>query len=266
MTIPPALLEPDARARVAPAPAPQPLAPARWDWAGVRSVLFVRLRSIGDAVLATPALHALRRFLPDARIDLLLEDWVAPLLENSADVTRVIRVARGSKRSRLSVARELRTARYDVAFNLHGGSTASLVTWATGARHRVGFAAYSFARLHNHAAPPSAELWRSAHTHSAEQQLALLGWTGVPVSDRPRSRLVVAEDAARSVARKLEGAGVETRPRRSSARRCPARRAPATPARSSASRNASSASPSSASRRPSGACWRRAARGGAGIE
>lgn len=208
-SLPPALLEPEARAAAPPASsAPQPLAPARWDWGGVGSVLVVRLRSIGDAVLSTPALHALRRFLPAARIDLLLEDWVAPLLENSADVTRVIRVERGSKRSRLAVAGELRAARYDVAFNLHGGSTASLLTRASGARRRVGYAAYSFARLHNHVAPPSAELWRRAHTHSAEQQLALLGWAGVPVSDRPRSRLVVSAEAAASIARRLEGAGV----------------------------------------------------------
>ena len=213
-SLPRATAEPRAEGRAADDPdaprAPQPLAPARWDWRGVRSVLCVRLRSIGDAVLSTPSLHALRRFLPGVRIDLLLEDWVAPLLENSRDVDRIIRVERGSRRARLSVARELRAARYDVAFNLHGGSTASLLTRASGARHRVGYAAYGFARLHNHAAPPAAELWRREHTHSAEQQLALLGWTGVPVTDRPRSRLVVSGEAAASVARRLAGAGVET--------------------------------------------------------
>ncbi|HZG50989.1 MAG TPA: hypothetical protein VEZ40_02535, partial [Pyrinomonadaceae bacterium] len=35
---------------------PQPLAPPRWDWSKVRRVLVVRLRSIGDTVLATPSL------------------------------------------------------------------------------------------------------------------------------------------------------------------------------------------------------------------
>ncbi|MFX9246858.1 hypothetical protein ABTN73_20525, partial [Acinetobacter baumannii] len=60
---------------------PRPLAPARWDWREVKRVLVVRLRSIGDAVLATPSLLALRRFLPEAEIDVLLEDWVAPVLD-----------------------------------------------------------------------------------------------------------------------------------------------------------------------------------------
>ena len=51
------------------------------DWKSVRRVLVIRLRSIGDTVLSTPSLIALRRFHPDAQIDILLEDWVAPLLD-----------------------------------------------------------------------------------------------------------------------------------------------------------------------------------------
>src|SRR5438045_1929599 len=179
---------------------PRPLAHARWDWTTVRRVLVVRLRSIGDTVLATPSLHALRRFLPGARIDVLLEDWVAPLLEGSPDVDRVVTVRRRSKSSRLQVARRLRAENYDVVYNLHGGSTAALLTRATGARHRVGYADYSYASLHNHAAPPSSKLWGRQKTHSVEQQLALLGWTGVPVTDRRATGLAATHAAAGSAA------------------------------------------------------------------
>ncbi len=186
--------------------APQPLAPARWDWDEVRRVLVVRLRSIGDTVLATPSLYALRRFLPEARIDVLLEDWVAPLLDASPDVDRVITVKRHDTSSRLRVVQSLRAEGYDVAFNLHGGSTAALLTWASGARHRVGYQSYRYARLHNHAAPAASELWRREKTHSVEQQLALLGWTGVPVSDRPPTRLNVTVEAERSITCRLRDA------------------------------------------------------------
>jgi predicted lipopolysaccharide heptosyltransferase III len=189
--------------------APRPLAPARWDWSRVERVLVVRLRSIGDTVLATPSLRALRRFLPGARIDVLLEDWVAPLLEGSTEVDRVLTVRRKSQSSRLAAARRLRAEGYDVAYNLHGGSTAALLVRASGARHRVGYADYAYASLHNHAAPPSSELWGREKTHSAEQQLALLGWTGVPVTDRPASRLAVMPEASAGVARRLrEEAGL----------------------------------------------------------
>lgn len=188
---------------------PQPLATARWDWREVRRVLVVRLRSIGDTVLSTPALHALRRFLPDAEIDILLEDWVAPVLEGFTEVNRVVTVGRGNVRERARVARELRGARYDVAFNLHGGTTATFLARASGARHRVGYASFRYSRLHNHAAPPANELWGKPATHSVEQQLALLGWAGVPVSDRPPARLAVTPEADASVAEKLRAKGVE---------------------------------------------------------
>ncbi|MDQ3253952.1 MAG: glycosyltransferase family 9 protein [Acidobacteriota bacterium] len=191
--------------------APRPLAAARWDWSGVRRVLVVRLRSIGDTVLATPSLFALRRFLPQARIDLLLEDWVAPLLDGSPDVDHIITIKRRDTASRLTVVRQLRATRYDVAFNLHGGSTAALLMRASGARHRVGYAGYRYQRLHNHAAPPASQLWQRDQTHSAEQQLALLGWTGVPVSDRPMAQLVVTADADARVARRLRDIRLDAR-------------------------------------------------------
>src|ERR1043166_2952267 len=125
----------------------QPLAPARWDWSSVRKILVVRLRSIGDTVLATPSLFALKRFAPHAKIDILLEDWVAPVLDGSDLIDRVITIPRHSNAARARVARELDRASYDVAYNLHGGTTATFLTLATGAKHRVGFTTYQSARL-----------------------------------------------------------------------------------------------------------------------
>ncbi len=186
---------------------PQALAPARWDWSSVRRVLVVRLRSIGDTVLTTPALFALRRFLPEVQIDILLEDWVAPVLDGSDLINRVIATPRNSTSARARLARELRAARYDVVYNLHGGTTATLLTRATGAKHRVGFAHYQYARLHNHSAPTSLEIWQRPSLHSVEQQLALIGWTGVPVTDRPPTRLAVTDRSLLSVSEKLRAAG-----------------------------------------------------------
>jgi len=189
---------------------PQALGPARWEWSEVRRVLVVRLRSIGDTVLTTPSLFALRRFLPDTQIDILLEDWVAPVLDGSDLVDRVITLPRDSTAARARLARDLRSTRYDVVYNLHGGTTATFLTRATGARHRVGFENYQYARLHNHVAPSPLTIWQRPKLHSVEQQLALIGWTGVPVTDRPPTRLAVTESASISVGKKLEAAGFDS--------------------------------------------------------
>ncbi len=165
------------------------------DWQNVRKILVVRLRSIGDTVLSTPSLIALRRFLPDAQIDILLEDWVAPVLEGFDVVDNVLTVSRKSKKSRFETARQIRRNQYDVAFNLHGGTTATFFVRVSGAKHRVGFSHYSYKFLYNHLLSSSVDFWQRKTVHSAEQQLALLGFVGVPVEDKPKSRLNVIQDS-----------------------------------------------------------------------
>ncbi len=179
------------------------------DWRGIRRVLVVRLRSIGDTVLCTPSLIALKRFLPHAQVDILLENWVAPVLEGFDAVDNVLTVG-STTGSRLSAAREIRRRKYDIVFNLHGGTTATFFAAASGARHRVGYANYQYKFLYSHLLSSPADFWKREATHSAEQQLALLGFTGVPVDDRPKSRLAITESAIASLDIKLRHAGLES--------------------------------------------------------
>lgn len=189
--------------------AAQPLGSSRWDWSSVSKVLLIRLRSIGDTVLTTPSLFALRRFLPHAQIDVLLEDWVVPLLDGSPLADRVISIPRHGNAARARVARELHRAAYDVVYNLHGGTTATFLARASGATNRVGYSHYQYARLHNHVAPSPQQLWSRPTLHSVEQQLALIGWTGVPVTDRPATQLTVNADAARTISAKLAAHNID---------------------------------------------------------
>ncbi len=151
----------------------------------------MRLRSIGDTVLATSSLIALKRFLPGAQIDILLEDWVAPVLEGFDAVDNVLTVSRGDVKSRFAAALKIRRNRYDVVINLHGGTTATFFVRASGAKYLVGFKGYQYNFLYTHRAPSPLRFWQTEHAHSAEQQLALLGFVGVPVEDKPKSRLNV---------------------------------------------------------------------------
>jgi len=168
-------------------------------WESVKRVLVVRLRSIGDTVLVTPSLIALRRFLPEARIDILLEDWVAPVLEGFDAVDNILTFSPKSKKSRVETALKLRRNKYDVVFNLHGGTTSTFFVRSTGAKHRFGFSHYRYKSLYNHLLSSSKDFWDTDKIHSAEQHLALFGFAGVPVEDKPKSRLVVTEKALRSL-------------------------------------------------------------------
>jgi ADP-heptose:LPS heptosyltransferase len=99
---------------------------------------------------------------------------------------------------------------YDVVFNLHGGTTGTFFTFASGARHRVGGREYQYNFLYNHLLSSAADFWKQPATHSAEQQLALLGFVGVPVEDRPKSRLAVTTLAVESLDRKFHAKSQRT--------------------------------------------------------
>ncbi|MBA3770435.1 MAG: glycosyltransferase family 9 protein, partial [Blastocatellia bacterium] len=177
------------------------------NWSQVSRVLVVKLRSIGDTVLATPSLIALRRFLPEAQIDIVLEDWVAPILDGADFVDDVI-IAGSGLASRAGVISELRRRHYDIAFNLHGGTTSTFLTAASGAKHRIGYDSYKYSFLYNHRLSSSSDFWKSESIHSAEQQLALVGFVGVPVDDRPRSTLPITPEAERSIEIRLAESGL----------------------------------------------------------
>jgi len=182
------------------------MATSEIDWSRVKRVLVVRLRSIGDTVLSTPALIALKRFIPNAEIDILLEEWVAPILDGFEGVN-VLAVGEGNA-AKLKAANHLRNRKYDVALNLHGGTTSSFFIRATGAKHRIGLSHYRYKRFYNHLYSSAADFWHSDKLHSAEQQLAVLGFAGVPVNDRPKSSLIVTQTARQSLERRLSESAI----------------------------------------------------------
>ena len=106
-------------------------------------ILLVRLRLIGDVVFTTPAIRALRRHYPDAHIAYIVEEEAAPVVIGNPHLDEVIvacsRHAPGRLRADVSLIRQLRHARYDLAIDFHGGPRSSLLTWASGARARIGY-------------------------------------------------------------------------------------------------------------------------------
>src|SRR5690349_3798460 len=91
---------------------------------GSLTILLVRPRLIGDVLLTTPIVRALRRRYPDARLIYLVEEMAAPVVLANPHITEtiVIRHRRGWRRlaEDWSVARRLRAMRIDAAIDLHG--------------------------------------------------------------------------------------------------------------------------------------------------
>lgn len=177
------------------------------DWQRVRRVLLVRLRSIGDTVLMTPCLHALKEWRPGVEIDVVTEALAAPVLEDHPLVDQLV-IAGHSAASRLALLARLRTKRFDLAVNLHGGTTAMMLTALSGARHTVGYRGQRGSWLLNLRAPGPDVILGVKRVHSVEQQLALLQWAGVPLPEKRRLNLATSADAAANVRARLINEGI----------------------------------------------------------
>jgi lipopolysaccharide heptosyltransferase I len=120
---------------------------------GRRRILVVRLSAIGDVLHALPAVAALRRALPDAEIDWVVEDKAADLLRGRPDLDRVFVYERrlfrsgdgeggrrgGAVRSAMGLVRALRRRRYHVAIDLQGNLKSGVIARLSGAPVRWGF-------------------------------------------------------------------------------------------------------------------------------
>ena len=179
------------------------------DWSAVRRVLLVRLRSIGDTVLMTPCLAALKALRPDLEITVVSEPLSAPLLEDHPLIDRLL-VVSSDLGARARLVRELRRQGFDVGVNLHGGTTAMFLTRLSGARHTTAYADYRYAGLLTCPAPAPDRILKRRTIHSVEQQLALLYWLGVPPAAAPPLSLRVSEAAIRSVGERLAAGGIVT--------------------------------------------------------
>jgi ADP-heptose:LPS heptosyltransferase len=107
------------------------------------NILLVRLRLIGDVVFTTPAIRAIRRRYPDARLAYIVEEESAAVVRHNPHLDDVI-VARsprapGRLRADVALVRRLRHERYDLAIDFHGGPRSSLLTWLSGAPTRIGY-------------------------------------------------------------------------------------------------------------------------------
>jgi len=165
---------------------------------GAPHIAIVKLSALGDIVHALPLAVAIRAARPETRVSWLVEARNAPILRDHPAIADVIVVdTRGWRRARSpralgaalaamrAVRRRLREVRFDAAIDAQGNLKSGLVTMATGAPLRVGFAAArcrerANALFTNRRIMPAAR----AH-HVVDQYLALLEGLGIPAPARP---------------------------------------------------------------------------------
>lgn len=147
-------------------------------------ILLIRLEQVGDVLMTTPALRALRKRYPHAQIDILVRDFTAPVFAGNKNVSKVLvwnapwMVRFGKSQgwqNANAMLRSLRAQNYDIAVDMHGDPRNILLARKV-AKYAVGFGARGFGFLLNR---------RVAYTgHTIDRNLALARALGAASAGR----------------------------------------------------------------------------------
>jgi heptosyltransferase-3 len=150
---------------------------------GASRILIVRLRSLGDCVLSTPAIRLLKRDRPDKAIGVVVEPAWRAVFEGNPDISRIVPPTHGG----------VWDFNPDVCIDFHGGNTAARLTFFSGARYRAGFGHFKRRAAYNILIPKAQEIMGYGRTiHTAEHLASAMFHLGVKQRAVPRARLFAA--------------------------------------------------------------------------
>jgi heptosyltransferase II len=170
-------------------------------------ILIRAVNWLGDAVMITPAIGAIRQHFPDAEITVLANPLVSQMFSPHDCVDHVITFDRAVHRGilgRLRLALELRQHSFDIAFIFPNSFEGALIPWLAGIPQRAGKNSDGRRLLLTHSWPK--ELQNTAE-HQVLNYLDMLKYFGLPSRETVLSlKTTGGEDW--DIARKMTAAGI----------------------------------------------------------
>ena len=157
------------------------------------NILLIRLSSLGDVLLTTPAIRTLRQRLPRTKISMLTDEPYRDLVNQNPHLDEVLTVNRKDKGlvPSLQLINLLRSKKFDVVFDFQRKFGTSLISWLTQAKIRVGFH-----RPNGYLLTTPVEIDRHNRQHVIDDYFQLLGVVGIPADDRELELHVSQENRA----------------------------------------------------------------------
>lgn len=178
------------------------------DRASIHNILVRSTNWIGDAVMTTPAIAAIRETFPAARITLLANPLTCELFSPHPHLDGVIIYDRKGAHSglsgRLRLAAELKQRGFDLAILLQNAFDAALITWLARIPRRMGYKTDGRALFLTHGCPVDRGV---RELHQVEYYLRMLDHFGVKASSR-RLFLATGKEEDEAIAALLKSCGI----------------------------------------------------------
>lgn len=106
---------------------------------GIKGILVIKLRNIGDVLLTTPAFKALKETFPDARITAVVPAGTEEMLTLNPNVSDIVTFKKGAGiMGELDFIRRIRAKKSQLAINMTEGDRGAIIALLSGARYRIG--------------------------------------------------------------------------------------------------------------------------------
>jgi len=105
----------------------------------MRSVLIIKLRYIGDVLLATPTVRAIKAARPDVRVTMMVNRGTEDVLSGNPDIDEIVVLDKESLAAQWRLIAGLRRRRFDTVIDLTDGDRSAFLSWISGAPVRIGF-------------------------------------------------------------------------------------------------------------------------------
>jgi heptosyltransferase-3 len=105
----------------------------------MNNILIIKLRYIGDVLLATPTVRAIKAARPDVRVTMMVNRGTEDVLSGNPDLDEIVVLDKGSLAAQWRLIAGLRHRRFDTVIDLTDGDRSAFLSWISGAPVRIGF-------------------------------------------------------------------------------------------------------------------------------